>query len=291
MEAFGTATSVLSVASLFNNCVIWFEYIQLGRHFARDYERCQLKLDIAKTRLSRWGEAVKINEDQRFATHEPFDTTCQQVQAILEEIDQLFGTLQKSSKRYVIGAKPEDLELCQVQDMRPMAQKLHNRLHKVVSQRQKRTGFFKKAAWALYDAKNFDKLLGQITGFIDDLEKLFPAEPARHTLVEMEIEEIKEDEPSLQAVQDAANDIDPAMSEVVADRLKILGGHNSASDVQAEETARVLIGNGWTDAALANIGVGVSEPTQNRADKVIARGSSSVMIGNNHGGRGFWDSR
>ncbi|KAK5629324.1 hypothetical protein RRF57_005039 [Xylaria bambusicola] len=276
--------------ALFNNCVTCFEYIQLGRHFARDYERCQLKLDIAKTRLSRWGEAVKIHEDRRFATHEPLDTTSQQVQVILEEIDQLFGTLQKSSKRYVIGAKPEDLELCQVQDMQPMAQKLHNRLHKVVSQRQKRTGFFKKAAWALYDAKNFDKLVGQITGFIDDLEKLFPVEPARRTPVEMEIDEIKEDEPSLQALQGAANDIDPVMSEVAADKLKILEGHNSALDIQAEETARVLIGNGWTDAALANYGGKVSESTQNRADRVTARGRSLVMIGNNYGGCGFWDT-
>jgi hypothetical protein len=52
-ETFGTVAAVLSVAALFNNCVDCFEYVQLGRHFGQDYERCELKVDIAQTRLSR----------------------------------------------------------------------------------------------------------------------------------------------------------------------------------------------------------------------------------------------
>lgn len=52
-EIFGTIAGALSVAALFNDCVECFEYIQLGRHFGRDYETYQLKLDIAMTRLAR----------------------------------------------------------------------------------------------------------------------------------------------------------------------------------------------------------------------------------------------
>ena len=70
-EIFGTVASALSVAALFNNCVDCFEYIQLGRRFGQDYERPQLKVDIAKTRLSRWGEAVAIHRDSRFTTAMP----------------------------------------------------------------------------------------------------------------------------------------------------------------------------------------------------------------------------
>ena len=151
MEAFGTVASALSVAALFNNCVNCFEYIQLGRHFARDYERCQLKVDVAKIRLSRWGQAIAINDDPRFASYQTEDESIQKIQAILEEIEQLFQTLQKASKRYTIGAKQEDLEHLQPRAMKPVAQKLHSRLNKVVSQRQKGTSFVKKAAWALYD--------------------------------------------------------------------------------------------------------------------------------------------
>lgn len=76
----------MSVAALFNNCVDCFEYVQLGRHFGRDYERCRLKVDIAQIRLSWWGEAVVINKDPRFAIVLPTDIPTQQVQSILEEI-------------------------------------------------------------------------------------------------------------------------------------------------------------------------------------------------------------
>lgn len=90
-EIFGTVAGALSVAALFADCVDCFEYVQLGRHFGQDFERCRLKVDIAQTRLSRWGEAVAIHEDPRFATTTPADAPTRQVQSVLEEIDLLFN--------------------------------------------------------------------------------------------------------------------------------------------------------------------------------------------------------
>jgi hypothetical protein len=287
MEAFGTIASALSVAALFNNCVNCFEYIQLGRDFGRDYERCQLKLDIAKTRLSRWGQGVAINEDARFSTHEPQDVSSQQVQAILEEIEQLFRSVRKSSKRYEIGVNQEDLTRFRIEDMQPVTRKLHNRLDAIVSQRQKRTSLYKKAAWALYDGKNFDKLVGHVTGFVDDLEKLVPVESARRTLVEMEIEEVV-DEPSLIALRDAAADTDSNLSQVVANRLEMCRGINHARNVQIEEKARVRVGDEWAEAVM-NQGTCRATPARNGADSIAARGSSAVHIGNSYGGRGIFD--
>ncbi|KAI0103840.1 prion-inhibition and propagation-domain-containing protein [Nemania sp. FL0031] len=289
METFGAVASALSVAALFNNCVGCFEYIQLGCHFGRDYERYQLKLDIARTRLSRWGQAVAINEDPRFATNEPQDTSFQQVQAILEEIEQLFETLRRTSKRYAIGGKQEDLELLHIQNMQPVAQKVHSRLSTIVSQRQKQTSFLKKAAWALYDGKNVDKLVGELTGFVDDLEKLFPVEVTTRAMVEMEIEEIQEDEPSLRALQSAAAGTDSVLSEVVTEKLKVYGEQNYAKNIQTEEKARVRVGNEWTEVVLSSRSVGAVGPTRNGTDSVAAKGSSAVHIGNSYGGRGVFD--
>ncbi|KAK8036218.1 hypothetical protein PG993_008832 [Apiospora rasikravindrae] len=96
-DIFGTVAGALSVAALFTDCVDCFEYVQLGRHFGQDFERCRLKLDIAQTRLSRWGEAVAIHEDPRFNTTEPADAPTRQVQSVLEEIDLLFQSIRKKS--------------------------------------------------------------------------------------------------------------------------------------------------------------------------------------------------
>ncbi|KAF2968452.1 hypothetical protein GQX73_g5073 [Xylaria multiplex] len=286
-QVFGTTASALSVAALFNNCVDCFGYIQLGRHFGRDYERCQLKVDIAKTRLSRWGEAVAINEDPRFATDNPQDVSSQQARAILEEIEQLFQTLQKASKRYTIGAKQEDLEHLRVEDMQPTARRLHNHLSAVVRRRQKRTSLAKKVAWALYDAKNFEKLV-KITEFVDDLEKLFPAkESVRHTLVEVEIEEVN-DELSLSTLQKAAADSDGLLTQVVERKLEMQIGKNHAKNIESEESARVRVGNEWAETALSH-GLGSPGQSWNEADSITAKGKSAVHIGNNFGGRGIFD--
>ncbi|WAO93434.1 Hypothetical protein NCS54_01098200 [Fusarium falciforme] len=259
-EVFGTVTGALSVAALFNNCVDCFEYIQLSRHFGRDFERCQLKLDIAKIRLSRWGKAVAINDDPRFATDAPDDRDSRQVQAILEEIELLFQTVQKSSKRYEIDARKDDL---------------------------KRTGLLAKAAWALYDGKNFDRLVEQITGFVDDLEKLFPVDTTRRKLVELEIEEV-DDEPSLMALQDAAAGTDSVLSEAVTEKIEGIAGRNYAKDINSEGMARVRVGNEWSETAFAR-GTGIADRTANLADSVAAKGTSAVHIGNQYGGRGIFN--
>ncbi|RKK89117.1 Heterokaryon incompatibility protein s [Fusarium oxysporum] len=286
-EVFGTLAGALSVAALFNNCVDCFGYIQLSRHFGRDFERCQLKLDIAKIRLGRWGEAVAINDDPRFATDAPNDRDSRQVQAILEEIELLFQTIQKSSKRYEIDARQDDLMRFEDKDMQPVVRGLHGRLGVIARQRQRRTALLKKAAWALYDGKNFDRLVEQITGFVDDLEKLFPVETTRRKLVELEIEEV-DDEPSLMALQDAAAGNDSVLSEAVTKKIEGIAGRNFTKDIKSEEMARVRVGNEWNETTMAR-GTGIADRTANLADSVEAKGTSAVHIGNQYGGRGIFD--
>ncbi|KAI1179125.1 heterokaryon incompatibility protein s [Nemania sp. FL0916] len=294
-EIFGVIAGALSVAALFNNCVASFEYIQLGRHFAQDYERCQLKIDIAQANLSRWGQAIGIDQDSRFATDNSEDESVSLAQEILVQIGVLLQTLEDESKRYTERKKrtktvtAEDLEHLQVQNMQPVAQRLHSRFKANVSQRQKGTSFVKKAAWALYDGKNFEKLVNEVKGLVGDLEKLFPPdERVRHTLVEMEIEEV-DDEQSLQVLQNAAADTDSALSQVVSEKLQAIGG-NYAGDIQTEDSARVRVGNEWAPVVLTSGHQYRADQTRNEAGSIKAGKLSAVHIGTNYGGRGIFDN-
>ncbi|KAH8679242.1 prion-inhibition and propagation-domain-containing protein [Ilyonectria robusta] len=112
-EVFGVAASALSVAALFNNCVDCFEYIKLNPHFGPVAERCQLKLDVARNRLGRWGEAAAINTDPRFPTNA---RDSRQVRAILEEIALLFHTSRESSK-HNFDARPDPMARFEVKNM------------------------------------------------------------------------------------------------------------------------------------------------------------------------------
>jgi Prion-inhibition and propagation/Het-s 218-289 len=282
-EIFGATAAALSVAALFNNCVDCFEYIQLGRHFGRDYQTCQLKLDVAKTRLGRWGQALDINDDPRFDTKVPSDQSIQLAQSILEEIVLLFESVHKTSKRYEMVAKKQDLVLFEEKDMKPTFRGLHNLLKERARWRQKNTSLVKKTAWALYDGKSFERMADQITGFVDDLEKLFPVEAACRRLAEIEIEEI-EDESSLTALKDAADGTDKVLLDAVVQKAQTIAGRNYAKDIKADNSADVQVGNQFSEAILVH-GIAITDRTVNSVERVVAKGTSKVQIGNRFGVR------
>lgn len=285
-ETFGTVAAALSVAALFNNCVNCFEYVKLSRNFGHDYERCQLKIDIAQTRLSRWGKAVAIREDPRFSAESPGDAPTRQVLSILEEIGLLFQAAQKKSKRYEVASRSEDLVVWQDEDMQPVVRQLHGYLGKAVRQRQKQTSIVKKAAWALYDAKQFDKLVEHITGFVDDLEAVWPAEVACRHLARLEIEEVN-DEPTLTIVQETASHIDDVLADVAKDKVNEITGKNSAGKVDTKGEARVRVGDEISDN-FGRDGYIVTRKT-NTAATIDASDKSRVHIGEKLGGRGIFD--
>lgn len=214
-EVFGVAASALSVAALFNNCVDCFEYIQLIPPFGPDADRRQLRLDIARNRLGRWGEAAAINTDPRFPTNA---RDSRQVRAILEEIALLFHTTRESSKQYKIHTRPDAIARFEAENMPPVFRKLHDQMRVIARQRQDRTGLLNKSAWTLYNSKNCDKLVEQIARFLDDLEKLFPVETTRRKLAELEIEEMN-NETSLLLLKNAAAGVDSVLFEAIANKI------------------------------------------------------------------------
>jgi len=94
----------------------------------------------------------------------------------------------------------------------------------------------KKTAWALYDAKAFEKMVDQIRDFVDELEKLFPVEYACRRLAEIEIEEV-EDEQSLTVLKGAASDL--VLSVVVEQKAEAIVGRNYAREAIVEDRARI----------------------------------------------------
>ncbi|KAF9767059.1 hypothetical protein IL306_000423 [Fusarium sp. DS 682] len=110
-EIFGVVASALSVAALFNNAVDCFEYIQLRHSFGTDYQTCQLKLDIARLRLSRWGEAVEINHGSRFTEANSSNNQVRIAKSTLEQLLNLFSGAYTESSKFKLAAKEEKLAL------------------------------------------------------------------------------------------------------------------------------------------------------------------------------------
>lgn len=289
-EVFGIVTGALSVAALFNNCVDTFEYIQLGRHFGQDFERCQLKLDVAKTRFGRWGEAVGVNRDERFTSAaQQTDDVMEATLGILGDIQSCFKAAEEKSKRYAKRAGAQELAVCDKNDTSPLFQRLHNRCAEIARRRQKSVGILKKSTWALYDGKSLDNIISQILSWVDELEKLYPNEmkTTGPKVVQTEIEGVN-DEPSLKTLKDAARDIDPVLEDALERKVAVIEGSNSAGKVAIEDAARFQVGNVFSEGALRHEML-VNDRTKNTVEVVSAKNDSRMQIGNVYGGKGIWD--
>ncbi|KAH7027327.1 prion-inhibition and propagation-domain-containing protein [Microdochium trichocladiopsis] len=293
VEVFGTVAGAMSVAALFNNAVDTLGYIKLGRHFARDFERCQLKLDIARTRLARWGNAVDITGTPRYNLVMPQDDESQRVCTILEAIMLLFQDAQKVSERYALSKLTDgsNLEYCDpATSLTETGRRTHERLLARIATLQKGTSFAKKAAWALYDAKDFDRLIVEIAELIGSLEKLTMTQPVPRRLVEIEIEEMDDDVPSLMLLQDASSGVDAVLQEVVTDRVSALSSRNHIGTLKAIDRARAKAGDHWAIEAMVKANSGFrTAPSDNKVDNADMAGDSRLHVGNSYGGGSLWD--
>ncbi|KAH0541568.1 hypothetical protein FGG08_003980 [Glutinoglossum americanum] len=282
----GVTFAVAGLASIFTACVDCFGYVQLGRKFGKDYQRCLLKLDIARLRLSRWGESVKIyeNTDGSWQRHEiPLKSKrdAEAVRGILGEIMALFADAEVVSNRYKSKAKSTDLALHDSTiDLEPDLLSLHNKMRDLAINRQKRTGFAKKAAWALYDQKQFSRLIEDVSQLVSNLVELFPATERQQQLCLSETKEMG-GEADLQVLKDAANGVDDLLQETVIMAISSQGGHQYNS-IQAFERARIGNGN-YVAAGYVPNGPG------HIYNGITASGDSRVWNGDNYGGKSIFD--
>ncbi|KAL8731569.1 MAG: hypothetical protein Q9181_004255 [Wetmoreana brouardii] len=182
MESAGLAIGIAGLAGAFTACVDCFEYVQLGRHFGQDYGRCLLKLDTARLRMSRWGMAMGLGPQANVKQEITVSgEELRLVQSLLEQILGSFEDAERVSERFkkhtsVQSAGSDDLRVYNANsDLDPEYRRLHLTMRELAAQRQDRTSVRKKAAWALYEKKRFERLIDDLVGFTSQLIDLFPA--------------------------------------------------------------------------------------------------------------------
>jgi hypothetical protein len=201
-EAAGLVVGVVALAGLFNNTVECFEFVQLGRTFGKDFQTSQLKLDNARLRLSRWGKSLHLDENIRdtASLQGPFgsESIVKHAEALLGQITELFADAEGVSSKYKNRMAPQDDSLMVYNpqtDLDPAIVKLHEKMRQLATERQNRSGLRQKAKWALYQQKQFHRLIEDITELVDSLVELFPAtQQAQRDLCDTEVSAIGENE-------------------------------------------------------------------------------------------------
>ena len=93
-EPFGIAAGAIGIATAFTACIDCFEYIQIGRHFGRDFQTDLLSLSCARLRLTRWGESVNIYSDPELGKP---DATAPEIKFVKDTL----GNVRKESTQHV----------------------------------------------------------------------------------------------------------------------------------------------------------------------------------------------
>ncbi|KAK4074428.1 hypothetical protein Purlil1_12968 [Purpureocillium lilacinum] len=316
-----TAPNPSSLLAKLNNVVDCFNYVQFSRNFDGDFEKCQLKLDIARLRLDRCCETITLDRGRHFVDESGHKS--QEADEILELLQLRFKIALRTSKQH-IRSNPGSGGTLQDKDLPEVARKLHHRLRDMAGQTQNREDAATKVMLTMYKDKDFDNLLDEITNLLADLEdELVPPTGARLRLPEQEAIDGM-DEHSLRMLANAAAGTDQSLSEAAMKQLGILRGttgetglrmladaaagidpllfealqgrhgrtphRNHVGRIDRDATAEVQVGNTWAGSARSDPQQqqGRSEDgTVNSAGRIRARGQSRIQVGNKYGGSFF----
>ncbi|KAK4983639.1 hypothetical protein LTR50_007096 [Elasticomyces elasticus] len=181
MASTSPAFSAVALARLFKNAVDCFEYIQLGRNLRKNFQTDWLKLDNARLRLSRWGEAVRLNgEVADVQSLESIALSAEDVpiaERLLGQILELFadaeGVSRKSKSRAVASDSSRMVYDAQT-DLEPVYRTLHKKMRNLLIRRQNKT-LWQKMKWTLYEKKRFERLIKDVIELVNNLVERFPA--------------------------------------------------------------------------------------------------------------------
>ena len=277
-EPFGIVAGAVGIAAAFSTCVDCFEYIQLGRHFGRDFQTNLLTLNFARLRLTRWGQAVNIYVDPTLGRPDATPQEIQNAKDTLLQILVLFDNTEKISKNYKLNAKAgDDLSTYTTDDMDLALMALNNKMRALAIKRQKGASLLKTASWALYHGSEFKELIQNITMLIDNLEKLFPSPGPRMELVKEEVAEVH-DRKALELIERAAQDVDSLLQAATKEART---GHQYLNVA--------IRGQAQTGDAFASNWQGKVVGASHTYDGVLVEKDAKALIGNKYGGKDFWE--
>jgi Skp family chaperone for outer membrane proteins len=221
-ETAGLVVGVVALAGLFNTTVECFEFVQLGRTFGKSFHTSQIKMDNARLRLSRWGKSLDLDDDVRdtVSLQGRFvsEANVKHAEALLGQIVELFAEAEGISNKYKSQTEPQDGSLLVYDpqaDLDPAMAKLHEKMRQLAIERQNRSGVRQKAKWALYQEKQFRRLIEDITELVSELDDLFPAtQQSQRDLCDIEVSTIGEGE-GMSALREIAADQDKLLEQAI----------------------------------------------------------------------------
>ncbi|KAL6713177.1 hypothetical protein ACLMJK_009298 [Lecanora helva] len=280
MEVAGLIIGGIALSSLFTQCVDCFEYIQLGRQFGDKYERSLLQIELLKLRLSRWGSVVNRIQDKTS------QDDAKVVKAVLSDIVNLFDHVEKLAEDDKLKNPGTELQVYNEHpDPNSTVTIMCQRVKNLAMKRQNRSSLKKKAKWALYQQKDFEYLIEQVSRYLDSLEAwCSTASALQITTSQLNDQFCAEDVHALAdshelgLLEEGAKGTDPGLLKIVVARNE---GHTYTNNNTVQST--ILLGDYVAKDYTGDIAGKTNNYERNKAFQ------SKAVYGTNYGGKSPFD--
>ncbi|ERF70730.1 hypothetical protein EPUS_05082 [Endocarpon pusillum Z07020] len=244
MEVAGLAAGAVSLAGLFSGCVDCFALIQAGRAHGRDLEILVTKLDVEKTRLLQWGDAVGLLSTDPKNRNALLDTdhTRPVIERVLQCIFMLLTDGEKLRSRYGMledkqGAESNNIPIestmvsrSRLSAFRAAYANFRNR----ITLQQRNANHLAKVKWAIRDREGFSNLTRDLHDFIDNLRDLVPVAPIlTRLLVKEDMDSLPDDLGMLRLVDEACRGRGDEWSDAATSRLQ-------NTEIASEDAQRIM---------------------------------------------------
>ncbi|OTA22770.1 hypothetical protein BTJ68_13924 [Hortaea werneckii EXF-2000] len=163
MEPVSLSLTVLPL--LFESAVNAFRYFQLGKAYGTHVQSACITLDVARCKLSDWGEAIGLGPAPDGSLAE---TLLKHIVVLFEEAKVKSAKMQASQRA---SEEAADLEAT----LAPGPPAHRGRMNEWWRRRQQPAGLLMdKAKWALYRKEDFEALVANVNQKVDFLVELFP---------------------------------------------------------------------------------------------------------------------
>lgn len=179
VEPVSLTIGVVALASLFSTCIECFDYFKAGQALEEDFELLLVKLDVEKTRLLIWGNAVGVLKPEGEGRVAELDNSqkAELIERCLGSIKSLLSDTDKFRNLYGLRSSTgsdknaRSHSILSVNSM-SVFKTSYRRFCARFAGSQSRSSLVMRTRWAIHDKNKFEGLLHHLKDLIDGLNEV-----------------------------------------------------------------------------------------------------------------------
>jgi hypothetical protein len=224
VEPVSLSIGAVALASLFSTCVDCFDYFQAARTFAKDFEILLVQLDVEKTRLLMWGDALGVLRAADVGRRPELGNTSKitLMERCLDSIHSLLSDAADLQSKYGVRSMSESSSRPRNGSGEVSSNSMdafkasYRRFAARFAREQNRSDVLSRTRWAIHDKAKFEKLIALLKGFMDGLYNIAPVpEQSQNEMMRSDISCIL-DISKLRIVSYACQKMYPAWSDMAS---------------------------------------------------------------------------